>query len=228
MLSDYETSHREFLRSLRSGGGSNGMVAGGRRAAWVGRRWRDRMITMRIVFSTVALAALVVGCRSVEAPSAGPRPPVSAASLVGTSWVAEDIDGMGVLERVQSTLTFAGSQQIAGRAACNQFFGSLEVGDGTLRLKPAGTTRMACPPAVMEQETRFLKALGVVTSFRREAGKLLLLDGGGAVRVRLAPLAPERGAAEPGSNKPTTASAAGPLRAHTFDSDTGSSESVWA
>lgn len=47
---------------------------------------------------------------------------------------------------------------------------------------------MACPPAVMDQESRFLAALGAVTAFRAEGGKLLLLDQGGRVRVRLAAL----------------------------------------
>ncbi len=152
---------------------------------------------MRAVFSTVAVVMVVVGCRSMEAPPAGPQPTASATSLVGTSWVAEDIDGRGVVERAQSTLTFAGPQQIAGRAACNQYFGSLELGNGTLRLKPAGTTRMACPPAVMEQEIRFLSALGAVAAFRFEGGKLLLLDDSGRVRVRLAPLPPASGASVP-------------------------------
>jgi heat shock protein HslJ len=98
------------------------------------------------------LTMLAVGCLSVEAPSSGEPSPESAASLVGTAWVAEDIDGRGVLEQAQSTLAFAGLKRIAGRAGCNQFFGSLELGAGTLRLKPEGTTRMACSPAIMEQE----------------------------------------------------------------------------
>ncbi len=47
---------------------------------------------------------------------------------------------------------------------------------------------MACPPAVMDQESRFLAALGAATAFRAEGGKLLLIDQGGRVRVRLAAL----------------------------------------
>lgn len=149
---------------------------------------------MRAVLSLVAVAILVVGCRSVEEPSVGRRPTVSVNSLVGTSWIAEDIDGRGVLERVQSTLTFVSLQQIAGRAACNQYFGSVEVKDGAPHLKPAGATRMACPPAVMEQETRFLNALGTVNTLRFDGVKLLLLDDSGRVRVRMSPMPPGPGA----------------------------------
>ena len=48
-----------------------------------------------------------------------------------------------------------------------------------------GSTRMACPPDVMDQEGKFLSALEAVKMARREGDKLLLLDGGGRVRMRL-------------------------------------------
>jgi putative lipoprotein len=128
------------------------------------------------------------------------------ASLVGTTWVAEDIDERGVIERVQSTLTFGSPQRISGRAACNQYFGSLEQQEGTVRFRPAGATRMACAPAVMDQEQRFLSALGAVTTVRFDAGKLLLIDERGRVRVRLAPFPPGSGASVPM-----------PFQAHAFD-----------
>ncbi len=170
------------------------------------------MIPMRIALIAAVLVTLAVGCRSMEAAPPGQLLPEFTAALVGTSWIAEDIDGHGVMDGVQSTLTFAGPQRIAGRAGCNQFFGSVELGTGTLRLKPEGTTRMACPPAIMEQETRFLSALGTVTTFRREAGNLLLLDSGGSVRVRLVPLAPERRSSQSGMNSPSIHSEVIPLR----------------
>ncbi|HSF04684.1 MAG TPA: META domain-containing protein [Methylomirabilota bacterium] len=157
---------------------------------------------MRLLLSVAAVAILAVGCRTTD-----PSPP---ASLIGTSWRAEEIDGRAVLERVESTLTFDGAQRIVGQAACNRYFGALELGEGRIRLKPEGTTRMACPPPVMEQESRFLAALGAATGFRREAGKLLLLDDGGRVRVRLAPLGP-------GAQAPPPASSPTALRAYAFD-----------
>ncbi len=152
------------------------------------------------LFGVVALLILAAGCRTAD--------PAPAGSLVGTSWLAEEIDGRTVLEKVESTLTFDSAQRIAGQAACNRYFGALELGDGTIRLKPAGTTRMACPPPIMEQESRFLTALGAATAFRRERGKLLLLDEGGRVRVRLAPRGPSATGLTP----------AGPA---TFDCDGG-------
>jgi len=135
--------------------------------------------------SALALAATLAGCAS-GGPDAGTSPP-----LAGTAWVAEDIDGSAVLGGVSSTLVFDAAQRISGRAACNQYFGTVERGEGgSLRLKPAGTTRMACPDAVMAQERRFLDTLGAITAYRTEGGALLLLDASARVRMRLQPLPP--------------------------------------
>jgi heat shock protein HslJ len=145
---------------------------------------------MRVLTTVLAAVILVAGCRSAGSAPSGP----SAGSLVGTSWMAEEIDGQGVVDRVQSTLTFENLERISGSTACNRYFGSFELGGNTLRLKPAGTTRMACPPPVMEQETKFLTALGAVTAYRRDADRVLLVDDSGRVRVRLVPFAPARSA----------------------------------
>jgi heat shock protein HslJ len=133
----------------------------------------------------LGLAVALAGCRT-----AGPGND-SGAVLAGTSWVAEDIDGRGVLGDVQSTLVFDAAQRISGRAACNQYFGTVERGQGArLLLKPAGTTRMACPDPVMDQERRFLDALATITTYRRERTTLLLLNSEGTTKIRLAPLPP--------------------------------------
>jgi heat shock protein HslJ len=47
---------------------------------------------------------------------------------------------------------------------------------------------MACPAAVMDQESKFLAALEAVRKARREGDKLILLDGDGRVRMRLTPI----------------------------------------
>ncbi len=43
---------------------------------------------------------------------------------------------------------------------------------------------MACPPVVMDQETKFLTALGAVRKARREGDTLMLLDDDGRVRMQ--------------------------------------------
>jgi len=129
-----------------------------------------------------AVALLAVGCSAaVPAPPAA----VALAPLEGTAWLAEDIDGRGVVDRAQSTLAFDAGQKVAGRAACNRYFGTFQQSADMVEIKPGGTTRMACPPAVMEQEDRFLAALSTVRKARREGDALLLLDESGRVLMRL-------------------------------------------
>ncbi|MCI0548433.1 MAG: META domain-containing protein [Candidatus Rokubacteria bacterium] len=136
-----------------------------------------------------ALASLGLGCQS--APPA-PVPvataaPASEFALAGTSWLAEDIDGRGVVDRVESTLIFESGARVVGSTGCNRYFAPLEVTGSTLRVGMAASTRRACPEPVMDQERRFLAALDAVRSYRREGPLLLLLDTGGRTVLRMSP-----------------------------------------
>lgn len=107
------------------------------------------------------------------------------APLARTSWVAEEIDGVGVVEGVQSTLVFESDERIVGSTGCNQFFASIRRADATIRIGTVGSTRRACPPPVMNQERLFLAALAAVTTYRQEGRELWLIDEGGRARLRL-------------------------------------------
>ncbi|MBN9059238.1 META domain-containing protein [Kaistia sp. MMO-174] len=115
----------------------------------------------------------------VAAPS-GP-----AAPLKGTEWLAEDIGGSSVLDIVQSTLVIEGGGRISGSGGCNRYFGTATVEGGKIKIGPLGATQMACVPAQMEQERKFLDALGATKGFRLDDGKLILLDAGGKPLMRL-------------------------------------------
>jgi putative lipoprotein len=165
-----------------------------------------RLVLVRFVVAV----GLVAACQSTPDTVTPTQAQAPVPSLVGSGWTVTEIDGRSVLDRARSTVTFDTGQRLSGNAACNRYFGTYELGEGTLRVKPAGSTRMACEPAVMDQETRFLAALEAVTTFRREGPDLLLLDAGGRVRVRLTPV---RAGAEP-TGPP-------PLRAHVFECAVG-------
>lgn len=137
------------------------------------------MVAARTV---LAAALLAVGCASGPPPA---PPAVPLGLLEGTSWQAEEIEGTGVLDRGPSTLVFAAGGQIAGRAGCNRYFGTFRQSGHALTITPTGSTRMACAPDVMDQEGKFLAALGAVRTARREGDRLLLVDGDGRVRMRL-------------------------------------------
>jgi len=137
---------------------------------------------MRGLGFVFGLAFFIIGCQSV-APMAAP--PAAAFTLVGSAWIAEEIEGRRVLDQVQSTLTFESAERIVGSTGCNRYFAPLQVSGTALRVGMGGSTRRACPPEIMEQESRFLAALDAVRTYRRDGSTLLLSDDGGQVRVRL-------------------------------------------
>jgi len=86
---------------------------------------------------------------------------------------------------VQSTLVIEGGGRISGSGGCNRYFGTATVEGGKIKIGPLGATQMACVPAQMEQERKFLDALGATKGFRLDDGKLVLLDAGGKPLMRL-------------------------------------------
>ena len=87
-------------------------------------------------------------------------------SLVGTSWLAEDIDGRGVIDMLQSTLTFESDVRVIGMGGCNAFFGTAKLDGENLELGPLGSTRMACAESIMDQESHFFAALETARRYR--------------------------------------------------------------
>ncbi|QHE87631.1 META domain-containing protein [Hydrogenophaga sp. BPS33] len=100
----------------------------------------------------VAPALLVLNACALPGASA-PAP------LVGSEWLLEDLGGRGVLDRVQATLAFPEAGRVAGNSSCNRFFGSYTLMQDKVAFGQLGGTRMACPPAVGDQEARYLDAL---------------------------------------------------------------------
>src|SRR5215213_7754295 len=105
----------------------------------------------------------LAGCGSMAAPG-GPFPE----GLAGTAWRANTLAGQPVDDTMAVTLEFVGSDRIAGKAACNRYNGPLRVVDGRLQIGPLASTRMACPPPLMEAEARFLAALEGAQRFTRD------------------------------------------------------------
>jgi len=138
----------------------------------VASRNRLASVIVGVLWCIVALA----GCSTepTKLPSAGGSENTpTAARLAGTEWVLEDLGGTGVLDRVQATLTFpkdyVATEKISGSGSCNRFMGGAKVAAGLIEVGPLATTQMACAAAVMEQETRYLKAL--------QAAERLVFDG---------------------------------------------------
>lgn len=117
------------------------------------------------------------------AQDAGPTP-------AGPSgrWLAEDINGRGVVDNAQSVLEIAADGRISGRGGCNGMGGRATIKGSRIRFGQIVSTQMACPPAIMDQEGKFIKALEAARSWRIDTvrNKLLLLDIRGRPIVVLA------------------------------------------
>ena len=121
------------------------------------------------------------GCQTDGSLSGSP----AAFPLPGTTWRVDEIDGQRVAGAQAPTLPFDGSQRVFGSTGCNRYTAGVTVATSVIRVGDAATTRMACDPAVMAQEQRFLAALTAVRSYQLNGDALELLDESGRPRLRL-------------------------------------------
>lgn len=134
--------------------------------------------------AVAVLLTVLAGCSLVRSA----EPPLP--SLVGSEWVAEDLGGRGVHDRIQSTLRFDSTTRVSGSGGCNRYTGALAEVDGTLHIGQLASTRMACPPALLDQETRFLIALAKTARLERRDDTLTLFGADGARLATLTLLTP--------------------------------------
>jgi len=95
--------------------------------------------------------------------------------LANTEWLLEDLAGTGVVDRVQTTLRFNGTSGINGSGGCNRYFGGIQGTAEALTVGAIASTRMMCPPAVMNQEMKFFQALRTVNRIELGENGLLYL-----------------------------------------------------
>ena len=98
-----------------------------------------------------ALAATLAGC-------ATDRPQLETGRTYQVEWIGE----RPLIDRSHLTITLGDENRAYGNAGCNHWFASYSLEGGTLSFGAAGSTRKMCAPALMEQEQRFLDALGKV------------------------------------------------------------------
>lgn len=124
-----------------------------------------RLLAFALPLTLALVLALSVKAQDASLPT----------DLVG-KWLAEDIGGNGVIDYAQSVLEIEEAGTVAGSTGCNTMFGQIRQGGGVLKIGPLAVTRKACPPAVMDQERKFVDALNAAVDYRSERGKLILLD----------------------------------------------------
>ncbi|MBB3144040.1 heat shock protein HslJ [Phyllobacterium trifolii] len=139
----------------------------------------------------VAVGSLIIGFLAVLVLlvlSFSARSDEPGGEIRNVTWLAEDIDGRGVIDNAQTTLTINADGSANGSGGCNGFMTSATIAGSNLSFKPAAATRMMCPPALMDQEQKFFSALERTRSYAIDAdtGKLLLHDAAGKTIAQLA------------------------------------------
>lgn len=113
---------------------------------------------MRVLAAVGLAAALTTACATTAPPAGGEQ-------IAGPEWRLEDLLGGGIIDRSNVTLTLGPEGKASGSAGCNRFFGSWSVKGSALNLGKMGSTMMACAPALMTQEGKFLRSLETATAY---------------------------------------------------------------
>ncbi len=114
--------------------------------------------------------------------------------ITGTTWqllwlVNDAGEIVDAITGVPALISFENGE-VSGTTGCNSFSGSAEITGNAITFGPLVTTLMACPDAVMVQETAFLSALSRVATFTIEEGVLTLLDADGEAVMAFSSLEP--------------------------------------
>lgn len=113
-----------------------------------------------------ALIVLLAVHSAISASAAG-----GPLNLAGSEW-----GFMGETGRSARFVQFRSGGKVAGSSGCNRFIGTYSQEGDALMMGPLATTRMACPPDVMEREQEFLNILGKVRYAEASPLRLTLKD----------------------------------------------------
>jgi len=122
--------------------------------------------------------------------------PGTAFNLSGTEWQLEDLGGVAA-DHGKATLSFPEAGKVAGNGSCNRFFGSSEINGDAIKLSAMGSTRMACPEAIMNQESKYLEALQAAERFEWKDPYLLIYSKGSDKPLRFTRLSSSKPATTP-------------------------------
>ncbi len=96
--------------------------------------------------------------------------------LAATDWMLVELDGQPLPAGVVPPTTLVQYGKAAGFAGCNRYTGPItEATPGNVKLGEIAVTKKACDVAASEIEAAFLDRMHATTSYRFEAGRLLLV-----------------------------------------------------
>ena len=131
------------------------------------------------------MAIRIVGVDVLVAACLRPTVPASGSDLVleGTRWQAVSILGRPPLPQAVPTLRFENHAEASGTAGCNGFGTSeFTASGGAIDFGELGQTAMLCSDeAIMEQETRYFRALNDAQRAELREGHLVVSGPEGEV-----------------------------------------------
>jgi heat shock protein HslJ len=97
--------------------------------------------------------------------------------LTGQVWAVSEMKGKGLEPDTGITAQFTSDGKLSGSAGCNQYSGTYTVSGNSITIAtPLASTMMACDPAVMEQESVYLNALGEAKTYSINGDQLTFND----------------------------------------------------
>ena len=135
------------------------------------------------------VAPVLVGCTREMALVKGDLPGPGG-SLEGGPWLVADLNGGGVPDGVRFDASFDPGDHdtgmVSGTSGCNRFRGGWRQAGAAVKFGPLAGTMMACAPARMDTERKFLQTLEAVTIVRFDVAGAALLTApdGRAITLR--------------------------------------------
>jgi heat shock protein HslJ len=129
--------------------------------------------TIQSIFGAVAIAGVLSACAGL--PMTGTTGAVS--GLQGYEWQVQSINGVAVNSPIRPSLNFGTTMQLTGHTSCNTYISGYVSTGAMLIIKQGAVTKMACEPAVMSQEQRFLKQLANTQMWAIDSTGTLTLTG---------------------------------------------------
>jgi heat shock protein HslJ len=119
------------------------------------------------------------------------KAPASSDALPGSAWIVVGYNNgkqavVSTLAGTDLTANFGTDGRLSGNSGCNTYSASYQTDGNKITIGPAATTRMACEPAVMEQEQQYLAALATAATYRIDGSKLELRTADGALAANFA------------------------------------------
>lgn len=97
-------------------------------------------------------------------------------------WVLVDLNGSEITGENAGKVTIEFNKdesRVAGKAACNNYFGGFELSGNKLTFKPLGSTQMYCGDETMKLESNYFKMIEQVAHYQIADNQLIFSDKDG-------------------------------------------------